>query len=69
MVYIYINYTNNTLRVSKGTKTFIPISVLYCIMMSYTDGRLDRYRTGIPLELSEIRTQPWPSEGSFTCDP
>ena len=30
---------------------------------------LDRYRIGIPRELSEIRTQPWLSEGSLTCDP
>ena len=43
--------------------------VLYCIMRPYTDGRLDRYRIGIPRELSEIRTQPWLSEGSLTCDP
>ena len=28
--------------------------------------RLDRYRIGIPRELSEIRTQPWLSEGSLT---
>ena len=32
-------------------------------------ARLDRYRIGIPRELSEIRTQPWLSEGSLTCDP
>ena len=31
--------------------------------------RLGRYRIGIPRELSEIRTQPWLSEGSLTCDP
>ena len=43
--------------------------VLYCIMRPCTDGRLDRYRIGIPRELSEIRTQPWLSEGSLTCDP
>ena len=43
--------------------------VLYCIMMPYTEGRLDRYHIGIPRELSEIRTQPWLSEGSLTCDP
>ena len=30
--------------------------------------RLDRYRIGIPRELSEIRSQPWLSEGSLTCD-
>ena len=42
--------------------------VLYCIMRPYTEGRLDRYRVGIPRELSEIRTQPWLSEGSLTCD-
>ena len=44
--------------------------VLYCIMRPYTDGRLDRYRIGIPRELSEIRTQPWLSAGlgSSTVD-
>ena len=31
-------------------------------------ARLDRYRIGIPRQLSEIRTQPWPSEGSLTCE-
>ena len=41
----------------------------YCMMRPYTEGRLDRYRIGIPRELSEIRTQPWLSEGSLTCDP
>ena len=30
-------------------------------------ARLDRYRIGIPRELSEIHTQPWLSEGSLTC--
>ena len=35
----------------------------------YTESRLDRYHIGIPRELSEIRTQPWLSEGSLTCDP
>ena len=43
--------------------------VLYCIMRPYTDRRLDRYRMGIPRELSEIRTQPWLGEGFLTCDP
>ena len=38
-------------------------------MRPYTDGRIDRYRIGIPRELSEIRTQRWLSEGSLTCDP
>ena len=32
-------------------------------------ARLDRYRIGIPRELSEIRTQPWLSEGPLTCNP
>ena len=32
-------------------------------------ARFDRYRIGIPRELSEIRTQPWLSEGSLTYDP
>ena len=43
--------------------------VWYCIMRSYTVCRLERYRIGIPRELSEIRTEPWFSEGSLTCDP
>ena len=43
--------------------------VLYCVMRPYTEGQLDRYRIGIPRELSEIRTQPWLSEGSLNCDP
>ena len=43
--------------------------VSYHIMRPYTEGRLDRYRIGIPWELSEIRTQPWLSEESLTCDP
>ena len=38
-------------------------------MRPYTEGRLDRYRIGIPREFSEILTQPWLSEGSLTCDP
>ena len=41
-------------------------------MRPYTEGRLDRYRIiriCIPRELSEVRTQPWLSEGSLTCDP
>ena len=41
--------------------------VLYCIMRPYIEGRLDRYRIGIPHEFSEIRTQPWLSEGSLTA--
>ena len=43
--------------------------VLYCIMRPYTEGRLYRYRIGIPRELSEIRTQLWLSERSLTCEP
>ena len=39
--------------------------VLYCIMRSYTEGRLDRYRIGIPRELSEIRTQTLAEWGIF----
>ena len=38
-------------------------------MRPYAEGRLDRCRIGIPRELFEIRTQPWLSEGSLTCDP
>ena len=33
--------------------------VLYCTMRPYTEGRLDRYRIGIPWKLYEIRIQPW----------
>ena len=45
--------------------------VLYCIVLwgPILMARLDRYCIGIPRELSEIRTQPWLSEGSLTCDP
>ena len=46
--------------------------VLYCIVLyceAYSEGRLDRCRIGIPRELSEIRTQPWLSDGSLTCHP
>ena len=45
------------------------VCVCVCVMRPYTEGRLDRYRIGILRELSEIRTQPLPSEGSLTCDP
>ena len=38
-------------------------------MRHYTESRLDSYYIGIPWELSEIRTQPWLSKGSLTCDP
>ena len=37
-------------------------------MRPYTEGRLDRYRIGIPRKLSEIRSQPWLNEESLTCD-
>ena len=44
--------------------------ILYCIMRLYTDGPIvDRYRMGIPRELSENCTLPWLSEESLTCDP
>ena len=36
--------------------------VLYCIIRPHTEGRLDRYRIGIPRELSKIGTQPWLSD-------
>ena len=42
--------------------------VLYCIMRPNNEGRLDRYRIGIPRELSEVRTLSWLSEESLTCD-
>ena len=42
---------------------------LFVHVLTYTEGRLDRYHICIPRELSEIRTQPWLSEGSLTCDP
>ena len=34
-------------------------NLLYCIMRLYTEGRVDRYRMGIPGELPEISTQPF----------
>ena len=37
-------------------------------MRPYTEGRLDHYHIGIPRENAYIRTQPWLSEGSLTCD-
>ena len=45
--------------------------VLYCIVLwgPILMAQLARYCIGIPRELSEIRTQPWLSEGSLTCDP
>ena len=49
---------------SKHKKLHLYCIVLYYIMKPYTDCRLDRYRIGIPWEFSEIRTQPWLSEGS-----
>ena len=61
---------NNQVTIIKCNKKNVfhrPI-VLY-IMRPCTEGRLDRYRIRIPRELSEIRTQPWLSEGSLTCDP
>ena len=36
---------------------------------AYSEGRLYRHRIGIPRKLSEIRTQPWLSEGFLTYDP
>ena len=49
--------------------TVLDCIALYCIMRSYTDGRLDRYRIGIPRQLYKIHIQPWLSDGSLTCDP
>ena len=43
--------------------------VLYGIMMPYTDGPIGPLSHRHSWELSEIRTQPWLSEGSLTCDP
>ena len=63
---MYVTTTTSEIRYSNKRLYTI---VLYCIMRPCTDGRLDRYRIGIPRELSEIRTQPWLSEGSLTCDP
>ena len=40
---------------------------MYCIMRPYTEGLLDRYRLGIPRELSEIRTQPWQFHHQCLC--
>ena len=43
--------------------------LLYCIMRPYTDGPIGPLSYRHSRELSEIRTQPWLSEGSLTCDP
>ena len=51
------------------TRIVLYCIVLDCIMSPYSEGRLDRYRIGIPRELSEIRTQPWLCEGFLTRDP
>ena len=70
-------YTNANMLIRNYFKCSVDVKccivlyciVLYCVMRPYTEGRLDRYRIGIILpELSEIRTQPWLSEGSLTCD-
>ena len=46
---------------------------LHCIVLYYEalimKADIYRYSIDIPRELSEIRTQPWLSEGSLTCDP
>ena len=55
----YVPYRTATYRTLPQRRT-----ALYCIMRPYTEGQLDRYRIGIPRELSEIRTQPWLSEES-----
>ena len=49
----------------------ICLIVLYCIMRPYPDGPIGPLYNCIciPRELSEIRTQPWLSERSLTCDP
>ena len=43
--------------------------ILYYIMRPYTDGPIGPLSYRHSWELSEIRTQPWLSEGSLTCDP
>ena len=47
----------------------IECGIVLCYETPIHEGRLDRYRNDIPRELSELRTQPWLSEGSLTCDP
>ena len=56
----------------KNLWKYVYYNLLYCIIVLWGPilmARLDRYRIGIHRELSEIRTQPWLSEGSLTCDP
>ena len=66
----------NTLKVLLGCSTWFYAGLtaacivlycvlLFCIMRPYTEGWLDRYRIGVPPELSEIRTQPWLSQRSL----
>ena len=54
----------NLLLIKKpySASTMFVTHVFYCIMRPYTEGRLERYRIGIPLELSEIRTQRYLAE-------
>ena len=40
---IFITWKNSQKKKEKENKI-----VLYCIMMPYTEGRLDRYHIGIP---------------------
>ena len=43
--------------------------VMYCILSSFSEGRLDAIEKGSLRELSEIRTQLSLSEAYLTCDP
>ena len=60
----YNSALRNLLLIKKpySASTMFVTHVLYCIMRPYTAGRLERYRIGIPRELSEIRTQRYLAE-------
>ena len=56
----------NVNRYKKCGKVIKYGMVWYGIMRPDAEGRLDRYRIGIPRELSKIRIQSWRSEVSLT---
>ena len=68
-MYTTHNINNMEALLMRSIYSFIKRLLDSCVMRPYTEGRLDRYRIGIPRELSEIRIQPWLSEGSLTCEP
>ena len=42
---------------------------IHCLLTILVNTCISSYYFLFPRELSEIRTQPWLSEGSLTCDP